>query len=451
MTKTVNDTSNTVTVRYVPLGASRELFTCRAGEICLDGPAGTGKTRSILEKLHLCMLKYPGSKALMTRKTNTALAATAMQTFQHKVLHPLDGVRWFGGSRKDPPGFNYPNGSRIVVCGLDKPEKVMSSEYDIIYINEATECKLEDIEALTTRLRNGVIPYQQLLMDCNPSFPEHWLNKRMQTEQTLRFLSRHEDNPVLYDAKAGEWTEPGRVYIDRLDKLTGVRYQRLRLGKWAAAENTIYQDCWDANINLIDSFPIPREWPRFIGIDFGFTHPFCCQWWAQDPDGRLYLYREIYMTKKLVEDHAKDIIRHSGWRNKDGDPLPYAIYRDHDAEDGATLDRHLKVAGFSIRTTPAVKAVTKGIQAVSERMRPAGDGKPRLFIMRGALVEIDRELQGSGLPYSTLHEIDMYEWNDAKDMPVKAYDHGMDTMRYIVASLDTRNNKVTFAQNIWED
>jgi hypothetical protein len=33
------------------------------------------------------------------------------------------------------------------------------------------------------------------------------------------------------------------------------------------------------------------------------------QCWAEDPDGRLYLYREIYKTRTLVEDHAKRILR----------------------------------------------------------------------------------------------------------------------------------------------
>ena len=29
-------------------------------------------------------------------------------------------------------------------------------------------------------------------------------------------------------------------------------------------------------------------------VDFGFTNPIVIQWWAEDPDGRLYLYRELY-------------------------------------------------------------------------------------------------------------------------------------------------------------
>ena len=438
MKQQYDSSSQCVTVRYGPLGAARDVFLSIAPEIALDGPAGTGKTRAVLEKLHLCMLKYPNAKALLTRKTNTALAATALQTFQHKVLHALDGVRWFGGSRKDPAAFMYPNGSRIVVCGLDKPEKIMSSEYDLIYINEATECKLDDIEALTTRLRNGVMPYQQLLMDCNPGPPSHWLKQRMDSGLTQRLISRHEDNPAVTPE-----------YLAMLDRLTGVRYLRLRKGIWASAEGTVYQDVWDETVNVIDRFVIPKEWRRFLAIDFGFRNPFVCQWWAMDHDGRLYLYREIYKTNRTVRDHVKDIVYKSRWGQKDGEPYPFAIITDHDAEDRATIEQELRERGIPLTTTSAKKSISPGIQAVATRLKPAGDDKPRIFLFRDALVEIDTDLQAHGLPISTAQEFDSYVWNDKKDEPIDENNHGMDACRYITAYFDLGPNQVTYFQNVW--
>ena len=35
--------------------------------------------------------------------------------------------------------YHYPNGSEVVVGGLDKPSKVMSTEYDLVYVQEAIE------------------------------------------------------------------------------------------------------------------------------------------------------------------------------------------------------------------------------------------------------------------------------------------------------------------------
>ncbi len=47
----------------------------------------------------------------------------------------------------------------LVVNGLDKPGKVKSWEFDLVYINEATECTVDDIESVRSRLRNGKMPY----------------------------------------------------------------------------------------------------------------------------------------------------------------------------------------------------------------------------------------------------------------------------------------------------
>jgi len=105
------------------------------------------------------------------------------------------------------------------MAGMDKATKIMSSEFDMIYVGEATELTENDWEMLATRLRNGVMPYQQLIADCNPEAPTHWLKVRVDTGKTTGLDSRHEDNPVYYDAE-GQLTDQGRPYINRLDNLT---------------------------------------------------------------------------------------------------------------------------------------------------------------------------------------------------------------------------------------
>jgi hypothetical protein len=186
---------------------------------------------------------------------------------------------------------------------MDKPSKIMSTEYDIIYVQEAIELDENDWESLSTRLRNYKVPYQQLIGDTNPDAPRHWIMQRVKKGLLKLFESRHEDNPALFDPD-GSITRMGQEYLSRLDSLTGVRKLRLRFGKWVQAEGAIYTE-FDRAIHLIDRFEIPKDWPRYWSIDFGYTNPFVCQFWAQDPDGRLYRYREIYFTQRLVEDHAR--------------------------------------------------------------------------------------------------------------------------------------------------
>jgi phage terminase large subunit len=422
---------------YRPRGAAAQVFASRAPEVLLSGPAGTGKSRAALEKLHAMMLANPGARGLIVRKTLVSLGSTGLVTWREKVAAEsiaAGHVVWYGGSQQEAAAYRYSNGSVVVVGGLDKPQKVMSSEYDVIFVQEAIELTIDDWEALTTRLRNGRISFQQLIADCNPWTPSHWLKQRADRGDTLMLHSRHEDNPVLFH-EDGTLTAVGADYIGKLDRLTGVRHHRLRHGRWVAAEGLIYEE-WDPAAHLVDRFPIPESWSRWWSIDFGYTNPFVWQDWAEDPDGRLYLVREIYRTRTLVEDHAKHILRLVAPGGRWQEPRPRAIICDHDAEDRATLERHL-----GLSTKAATKTVSDGIQAAQARLRPAGDGKPRLFVLRDAVVERDPELEDAKRPTCTVEEVVGYVWDQTpgkppKETPVKDNDHGMDALRYMVAQRD---------------
>lgn len=426
---------------YKPRGAAQTLFGYRGDEVLLSGPAGTGKSRAALEKLHLMMLVNPGARGLIVRKTLASLGSTALETWRKhvaKVAIEANDVVYYGGSQEEPPQYRYTNGSAIFIGGMDKPSKIMSSDYDVIFVQEATELNVTDWESLTTRLRNDVISFQQLIADCNPSYPTHWLKQRADEGSTLLLPSRHEDNPRLFD-EDGHATEKGQAYLGKLDKLTGVRKLRLRDGKWVAAEGVIYEDFGD--IHMLDRFAIPRDWARYWVVDFGYKNPFSLQSWAEDGDGRLYLYREIYYTERLVEDHAKKILSIVAPGGKWIEPRPVRIICDHDAEDRATLERHL---GMS--TQPAYKSVSDGIQATQARFRVQEDGKPRVFFLRDSLVERDESLREAGKPTCLVEELPSYVWEPAKDgkaakeEPHKEDDHGCDDLRYIVADRDLKSH-----------
>jgi hypothetical protein len=264
----------------------------------------------VLQKVHLAALKYPGMRALIVRKTRESMTESALVTYEEKVLPPGSPIA-AGAKRNCRQVYDYPNGSTVVVGGLqaagkDQTAKIMSTEYDMVAAFESTELTEDDWEKLLTRLRNGVMPYQQAVADCNPGPPTHWLNQRANKGQMTRLLSRHKDNPVLFDMKAGQWTERGGKYIATLGRMTGARLLRLLDGKWAASEGSVYPG-YDAATHVIDRFDVPPYWRRIRAIDFGYTNPFCCQWWAIDGDGRMILYRELYGTKRIVSDWAEQI------------------------------------------------------------------------------------------------------------------------------------------------
>lgn len=399
---------------YQPRGAAVELFHTQLPEVLIEGPAGTGKTRAVLEKIHHLALRWPGMRALLLRKTRRSMSETVLNTLEQHVLLPNCPIA--GGARRSVrDSYIYPNGSTLVVAGIDRPSKIMSSEYDIVACFEASEFSETDWESLLTRLRNGRMPYHQAIADTNPDTPTHWLNQRAARGRMTRLKSRHSDNPAVT-----------AEYLDRLDALTGIRRKRLRDGVWAASEGMVYEG-WDRDVHLIDPFPIPQDWRRIRAIDFGYTNPFVCQWWALDNDDRLYLYREIYETRKLVQDMAQRIAVHSR-----GESIDLTV-ADHDAEGRATLQR------YGIATIAADKSVMSGIQRVINRLQPAGDGRSRLFIMRDCLLHQDPALNRASFPRCTAEEFDGYVWANSTsghEHPVKIHDHGMDAMRYVVSHVD---------------
>ncbi len=447
---------------YEPRGTAEKLLYCRDGEVLLSGPAGTGKSRACLEKLHFMALLNPGARFLMIRKTLVSLTSTGQVTYrEHVATEALAAgdVKFFGGSKSEAAAYRYTNGSSIVVGGMDIAEKIMSSEYDVIYVQEATELRKDDWEKLTTRLRNGKVSFQQLMADCNPDTATHWLNRRCQSGQTTMLESKHEDNPVLYHAD-GSLTVKGAAYMAVLDNLTGVRYLRLRKGLWVAAEGMVYEG-WSPVDHVIARFDIPDEWPRYWTVDFGHTNPFVCQWWARTPDDELIMYREIYMTGRLIEEHAVTMLEQvtevvpdvdqvdrevttaldlrkdiTAGRRRWTEPKPRVIVTDHDAQGRGTLTKHL---GFA--TKGAKKAIIDGINGVAVRLKRKASGFHGLYLMADSLVELDQSLLARELPVRTQDEFGGYVWDigagkATKELPVKENDHGMDASRYLVAEID---------------
>lgn len=416
----------------------------RSAEVLLYGPAGSGKTLAILRKLHVEASRWPRSRMMMIRKTRTSLTESAMETFENAVLGPGHPILKPKRQRRVRGVYVYPNGSEIVVGGIDNPDRVLSSHYDLIYVQEATELKQDDWETLIGRLRHYRVPYQQIIGDCNPVSPNHWLYRRAVAGTTRLIRATHQDNPQYYDATTQTWTEYGERYLERLERLTGPRRKRFYEGVWAAAEGLCFET-WEESIHHVPGQLIPSGWTRFWAIDFGHTAPFVLQCWAMDDDGRIHMYREIYRTGWLVEDHIKSVLRViNAWSEQENradwsraiEPRPSAIVCDHDAEGRATIERYARIT-----TTPAVKDISSGIQEVESRLRIAKDGQPRLFIYRNARIHrADDTLAAQGLPTCTAEEIGGYVWEKDRERPVKANDHGCDAMRYLCRYLSERKS-----------
>jgi len=422
---------------YTPYGGVRQAFLCHDQEMILSGPAETGKTLGMLYKLHICACKYPNAAIVILRKQLTDTYATAIRTFTEKVLDDDVPIRIYGGA--SPRWFSYPNGSRIWSAGLDKTSKVLSAEYDIIFVNQVEELSLPDWEILTTRTtgRAGNMPYSQTLGDCNPAAPTHWIRSRAQEGKLTLFESTHQDNPTLYDPMTGELTEQGQRTLSVLDNLTGSRKLRLRHGIWAAPEGAIYS-VFDEAKHKVESFPIPSLWPKFVGIDPMGAY-IAAVWVALDPVNKvLNVYREYIEPFGIpTRQHVENILHLSGYM-PDGRPLANAETIFYwcgggPSERQARLD--FQAAGLPLQR-PGIGDVWAGIDRVNELLSDFAivihDNCPNLLSEAG---DYRRKLK-DGIPTDTIDNKERY--------------HGLDALRYGCAGPETEGVQEEIVMLPWQ-
>jgi phage terminase large subunit len=478
---------------YEISGAAAELFGCYWQEVLIEGPAGTGKTRAVCERAHYFARTFPGCRILFVRKTRVSMTQTVLVTWERDTLPERHPCISGGAGRANRTTYVYPNGSEIVVGGMDNPDRIMSSEYDLICFFEATEMTLEDFEKASTRLRNHMIPHpeskhpeevkdskgepqialirsefaegkypsgiypngdplflEQIICDCNPGPEWHWLNRRPERKISSgarrgqpvmkRLLSKHEDNPTVT-----------RKYLDVLDNLTGPRRARLRDGKWVTAEGLIWEN-FDPHRHVIDGDLTQqwntKRWRLYVpswgaesidltwfaaGVDWGFRAPGVIQVWGMDKKQRAFLVYEIMRTQKdkmWWAEVAEEL-------RKKYDIQRFAC----DPAEPATIElfnnRMGKVGGYWI-CEGAENDFPAGADVVRQRL-----SRGKMYILRNSPDGMDTFLMENQKPLSLAEEITGYSYERSKDgapireRPAKdSDDHGCDAARYLSMFLE---------------
>ena len=408
---------------YNANGVLMDIQTREDSELLISSAAGTGKTTAILAKIHRLCLDNPQIRVLLIRKSRASMAETVLKTFESNILgygHPLLA----GASRANRKVYTYPNGARIVIGGMDNPDRIMSSDYDIVAVFESTELNEEDWDNLSTRLRNNQLPYQQLIADCNPASDQHWLYKRWKRGGVTMLNSVHEDNPMLYDIKTKTWTKQGEEYLKRLDNLSGLRYDRLRLGKWVSAEGMVYE-MFNSEDHIITGY-LPTFSTYYIGMDVGYTAPGTLVVFGETVNGDLILVEEVYKTGETLD-----------WWTKKAKEMAIKYSPKKILVDPARPDF---VAQLSMAGLPVQKANNKilfGVDKVQQRLKAN-----TLKFHFNSLRTPDPTLVEAHLPTRLVEELAGYIWGE-KDMPIAKLNHALDAMRYVMSYVDrNKSNNV---------
>lgn len=458
--------------------AQWRVYTSTSPDLLYSGRLGCGKTKLLCEKGDDRCRSFSPARVAVCRRFREHIGSSILPELR-KAITP---AHWQWGYRRAEDGGStlfYPNGSQILLLGLDNPQRLQSTEFDLILIEQCEEVDEEQWQFASGRLRNRALPLdedgipmdgpaapQQIVGACNPESPMHFLYRSFRPDAGSHMQWTTE--PTLLPN--GHVIPPGDVlrevvcagaldnlenldprYLARLQRMKGRYYERMVLGKWIAFEGMVY-DVFDHDLHVIarpkswsewGGYP-PPSWERMRGIDFGYhPDPFVCRWYVRNPSaGAWIMYREIYMTNRIVSAHARTILREEEkelataqrYAAQYGHSVPRYInligsYADHDAEDRATLESE------GVVTERAIKDRSPGIQTMYDLLTPeVRDGRlqPRLFYVRPeeSLVERDEARADLGLPTCGIEEIASYRFDPKKAGKTLGEDHAMDADRY---------------------
>lgn len=389
-------------------------------EIAIGGSRGPGKSHAIMAQVGLddCQ-RFKGLKVLFLRKVQKAAAESledlTIRVFQY-TPHELTGNR-----------VKFPNGSRILLGGYKDErdiEKYLGIEYDVIVLEEATQITEAKKDKIKGSLRTSKVGWRtRMYLSTNADgIGLQWFKKtyiepwREGKEVNARYFEAHyRDNPLL-----------AQDYVDYLENLKGPLGKAWRDADWDAFAGMAFP-LWNYDRHVIPPFEIPDEWPKWRAVDWGMAAPWCCLWFAKNPDTqRIYVYREAYKAELTSKQQAGYIV--------DATPPNEIItitYADPALWTRKDMEGMVKSTSDEYRTAgvPLTKADNRRIEGkrkVDEIMADISDGEPgvQIFDTCPHLIE-----QCSTLVHDELN---------VEDVDTRQEDHAYDTLRYGLTNVGSR-------------
>ena len=344
------------------------------------------------------MMKLPGANLLVIRKTERTLKTSCFTELKWAV-HRLQVDHLWNFTVSPLEATYLPTGQKIYFRGLDDPLKITSITVDQgslcwMWIEEAYEImKEDDFNMLNESIRGEVGEglFKQITITFNPWNEKHWLKSR--------FFDKKANDTKCYSTNylINEFLDKTDIAIfEKLKKEHPSMYKVAGLGEWGISEGLIYEN-WKVGTKETKS----DQWQNFFGLDYGYS---------SDPTAfiafsvnrktkEIYIFDEIYKSKMLNSDIAKEIIEKGYAKER---------IRADSAEPKSNDD--LKRLGIR-RIMPSVKgkdSVINGIMNISEYQ-----------------ITVNQKYK------NTVSELSSYMWEKGeKNIPQDKNNHLMDALRY---------------------
>ena len=326
----------------------------------LVGGYGSSKSYHIALKIILKCLEEK-RKVLVVRE----VFDTIRDSCYDLLVEILDEFDLIGVSKKkircttSPMSIRFPNGSRIIFKGMDKPTKLKSiNGVSIVWLEECSEIKYAGYKELLGRLRHPDLSLH-FLLSTNPVGTENWVYthffKRID-EEGIEHITL--DDNVLYKrrtiVKHGVYYHHSvaddnlflpQSYIDTLDDMKNYDpdlYRVARLGRFGLNGKRVLPQFEIAKshkevMRIVDSIPAKF---KFNGMDFGFEESYnaVVRVAVDDQKKYLYIYWEYYKNHMTDDKTAKEL-------EKEGMDQVQIIA---DSEDPKAI-RYYQQCGFRMR------------------------------------------------------------------------------------------------------
>jgi phage terminase large subunit len=281
------------------------LFRSRTKNIGYGGARGGGKSWSLRVKFSILAMKYPRLKILLLRRTYPELEANHIIPLQSE----LQGIARYKETKRV---FTFDNGS-IIKLGHCKSEKDMftyqGQEYDVIGFEEATLFTEDQIRFIKTCLRSNRPDFDsRIYYTCNPGGVSHHYIKRVFIDRDFEPGEKPEEyefiQALVYDNTVLLKNDPG--YIDILNSMSPELVAAHRDGDWDALSGAYFKE-FKQLTHVIEPFPIPDSWFKYVVIDYGLDM-LAAYWIADDTQGHFYCYKELCEKDLIISDAAKKML-----------------------------------------------------------------------------------------------------------------------------------------------
>ena len=287
-----------------PQPKQKEFMLAKHKYVAYGGARGGGKSWAVREKAKRLALKWAGIKILIIRKTYTDLRDNHILPLRAELPSALAPYK------ETDKAFCFMNGSRIKCSYFANDSDALQyqgQEYDIIFLEEATQFSELVFNVLKACLRGANDFPKRMYLTCNPDgIGFLWVKRLFVSREYLE--GENPDDYVFIQALVDDnkiLTEKNPDYVRQLDSLPEEMRKRWRYGSWDVAEGQYFNE-FRRDLHTCEPFVLPREWRRYIAIDYGLDM-LAAYWVAVDGEMNCYVYKELCRPDLPISDAAHAI------------------------------------------------------------------------------------------------------------------------------------------------